>query len=120
MSIPLPEVRLPDWAKSLPAAITVTDAEARIIYMNEKSASTFKNDGGSPLIGKSLYDCHNPNSISIIRNLIENGGTNTYTIEKNGIRKLIYQSAWLNEGITGGLVEISIVLPADMPHHIRG
>lgn len=51
--------------------------------------------------------------------MLQTGGSNAYTIEKNGIKKMIYQTAWFNEGIVGGLVEISMELPGEMPHYIR-
>ena len=111
---------IPDWAKELPVSITVTDRDANILYMNDKAAATFTKYGGEALIGNSLFDCHNASSAAIIRQLLENGSTNVYTIEKQGIRKLIWQSAWFSKGAIGGLVEISIVLPENMPHHIRG
>lgn len=117
MSI-IPENLIPNWAHELPIAITVTDAEANIIYMNDKSVATFEKYGD--IMGQSLYDCHSPASAIIIRKLLAEGGTNTYSIEKNGIKKLIWQSAWFTEGKISGLVEISIVLPEDMQHHIRG
>lgn len=113
-----PENLIPHWAHELPIAITVTNADANIIYMNDKSASTFEKYGN--IIGQSLYECHSPASGVIIRKLLREGGTNTYTIEKNGTRKLIWQSAWFTGGEISGLVEISIVLPQNMPHHIRG
>lgn len=119
MKLPAVENIIPDWAGELPLSITITDADAIIIYMNEKAASTFTKYGGETLIGKSLYDCHNPVSASTIRNLLETGGTNVYTIEKQGQKKLIWQSAWFTDKIISGLVEISIVLPVNMPHHNR-
>ena len=42
-----------------------------------------------------------------------------YTIEKNGVRKMIYQTPWRVDGVVGGLAEISMEIPAEMPHHIR-
>ena len=33
---------------------------------------------------------------------------------------MIYQTAWKEDGIVAGLVEISMVIPSDMPHYIRG
>lgn len=119
MKLPALKNIIPDWAGELPLSITITDADAIIIYMNEKAASTFTKYGGETLIGKSLYDCHNPVSASTIRNLLETGGTNVYTIEKQGQKKLIWQSAWFTDKIISGLVEISIVLPVNMPHHNR-
>ena len=119
MNLPSLEKTIPDWAGELPLSITVTDADANIIYMNDRAASTFNKYGGETLIGKSLFDCHNPVSAATIRNLLDTGGTNVYTIEKQGQKKLKWQSAWFREKIISGLVEISIVLPIDMPHHKR-
>ena len=51
--------------------------------------------------------------------MLETGGTNSYTIEKNGIRKMIYQTAWKKDEVVGGMVEISMEIPAEMPHYIR-
>ena len=47
-------------------------------------------------------------------------GTNAYTIEKAGVKKLIYQAPWFHDGgVFGGLVELSMVIPMEMPHFIR-
>ena len=68
---------------------------------------------------KNLFDCHGERSREIIRRLLADGGTNVYTIEKNGVRKMIYQTPWRVDGVVGGLAEISMEIPAEMPHHIR-
>ena len=52
-------------------------------------------------------------------NLLQTGGSNAYTIEKNGLKKMIYQTAWKQDGVVAGLVEISMVIPFEMPHYIR-
>lgn len=108
---------IPDWAKELNCAVTVCDTQGIVIYMNDKSKETFKSAGD--LIGKSLIPCHNENSRKIIAHLLETGGTNVYTIDKNGVKKMIYQTAWKQDGKVAGLVELSIVLPPDMPHYMR-
>ena len=114
------ESLVPDWAFRMNCAVTVADAECNIIYMNERSRATFANRGGAALIGHNLMDYHNENSKAIIRRLLEEGGTNCYTIEKNSQRKMIFQTAWRDENnIVAGLVEISMVIPAEMPHYIR-
>lgn len=111
---------VPDWAFRTNCAITVADADCYIIYMNERSRQTFAARGGAELIGHNLMDYHNENSRAIIGRLLREGGTNAYTIEKNGVRKMIFQSAWFNpDGSVGGLVELSMVIPADMPHYVR-
>jgi transcriptional regulator with PAS, ATPase and Fis domain len=107
-----------DWAKELSgAAITVCDADGIVLYQNEKSKSTFAAYGN--LLGKSLKDCHKPTSWATIQRLITENVSNTYTIEKNGIKKLIHQAPWYKDGKVAGLVEFSIELPLELPHHIR-
>jgi hypothetical protein len=108
-----------DWASELPSAVTITNKDGNIVYMNLKSVETFTNDGGTALIGRNLYDCHNENSNKIIKRIIDSKQPNIYTIEKNGIKKLIYQSPYFERGDYAGLVEISIVLPEDMQHFNR-
>jgi hypothetical protein len=88
--------------------------------MNEKSAITFSKDGGKQLIGKSLLDCHPEKAKQKILDLIKSDAVNVYTVEKNGQKKLIYQSPWYQDGKLGGLVELSIELPKEIPHFVRG
>ena len=110
---------IPDWAKEMNCAVTVTvcDVDGVILYMNDKAKETFASHGD--LVGKNLMGCHNDRSKEIIRTLLETGGSNAYTIEKNGLRKMIYQTAWKQNGQVSGLVEISMVIPTDMPHYVR-
>lgn len=109
---------IPDWAKEMNCAVTVCDIDGFIIYMNDKAKETFARHGD--LIGKNLMDCHNDKSKEIIRHLMETGGDNAYTIQKGSIRKMIYQTAWRLDGIVAGLVEISMIIPQEMPHYVRG
>lgn len=106
------------WAEETACAVTVCDTEGVILYMNEKARSTFSQHGD--LVGTNLFGCHNERSRGIIRRLLAEGGTNAYTIEKAGVRKMIYQTVWRVDGEVRGLVEISMEIPADMPHYIRG
>jgi hypothetical protein len=108
-----------DWPESLDAAVTVTDRDLTVIYMNEKARTSFAKWGGENFLGKNLADCHMPHSMEIIHTILATGKPNVYTIEKQGVKKLIYQAVWKTEGKVAGLVEISMVLPEDMPHHIR-
>ena len=105
--------------KSLPFAVTACDNEGIIIYMNEKSTATFVKNEGESLIGKSLFECHNENSVAKIHELLTTGKTNAYTIEKNGLKKIIYQCPWYKDDKIAGLVEISLVIPFEMDHFIR-
>ena len=108
---------IPDWAKEMNCAVTVCDKEGVILYMNDRAKETFARHGD--LVGKSLIPCHNENSRAIIAKLLETGGTNSYTISKNGQKTMIYQTAWKQDGEVAGLVEISMVIPEEMPHYIR-
>lgn len=114
-------VLVPDWAMGMNCAITVCDKDCRIIYMNEKSRLTFANRGGAALIGHDLTGYHNERSQSIIRHMLATGESNCYTISKQGQHKMIYQTPWRDEnGSVGGLVEISMVIPENLPHYDRG
>ena len=111
---------LPEWAYGMNCAVTVVDTDCKIIYMNERSRHTFANRGGGDLIGHNIMDYHNDRSKEIIRRLLREGGSNAYTIEKEGLRKMIYQTVWHKaDGSLGGLVELSMIIPEEMPHYIR-
>lgn len=109
-----------NWSEWLPkVAITVCDKQGRIVDMNSRSAATYEKEGGKGLIGKQLMDCHPERARKIIRELMSEEKINAYTIEKEGLRKLIYQTPWYENGEFAGLVEMSIVLPETMPHYVR-
>ncbi len=109
---------IPEWSKEMNCAVTVCDTEGVILYMNDKAKETFAKHGD--MIGQNLMGCHNDRSKEIIRRLLETGGVNCYTIDKQGVKKMIYQTAWKEEGKVRGLVEISMVIPQEMPHYVRG
>lgn len=111
---------VPQWAFGMDCAVTVVDRECRIIFMNERSRQTFAARGGSELVGRNIMDFHNERSRGIISRLLQEGGSNAYTISKEGKRKMIYQTAWRKaDGSLGGLVELSMVIPEEMPHYVR-
>jgi len=99
-------------------AITISDKDGNIIYMNDKSKATFQKD--KPLIGANLKDCHQLKSWEKIQSLLAHKETNVYTIEKNGVKKLIYQTPWYNsKNEVAGLIELSLVIPFELPHFVR-
>jgi len=108
-----------DWVDELGAAITLCDKDGIILYMNNRSEVTFEKRGGKNLIGKNLLDCHPEPARSKLDDLLHNPRVNVYTIEKNGIKKMIYQSPWYKNGYFAGLVEISLPIPETIPHFIR-
>lgn len=109
-----------DWAKEIPGAVTVCDPDGIILYMNDKSAQVFEDNGGRKLVGQNLFDCHSVASIQKIKEMMQSRRPNVYTIEKKGIKKLIYQAPWYKDGEFAGLVEISLEIPFEMPHFLRG
>jgi transcriptional regulator with PAS, ATPase and Fis domain len=108
-----------EWFEELPCSVTVCDANYRILFMNARSAEVNAKDGGKALVGKSLLDCHPPEAQEKLKRVMASGHPNIYTIEKNGVRKMIYQSHWRRKGRVAGLVEITFELPAEIPHFVR-
>lgn len=107
------------WVRELGAAVTVCDQDGVIVEMNDRSAATFAREGGRALIGRSLLDCHPEPSRTKLLELLATRGTNAYTIEKDGVKKLIYQTPWYRDGEYQGLVELSLPIPFEMPHFVR-
>ncbi|MCM1152192.1 MAG: PAS domain-containing protein [Muribaculum sp.] len=106
-----------NWAEQIGCAVTICDKECNILYMNERSRTTFASHGD--MIGKNLMECHPEHAKKKILEMLATGRTNAYTIDKKGQKKLIYQTPWRKNDEIAGLVEFSIVLPPDMPHFIR-
>ena len=116
---PMPPVKSMKWFGQIPVAITVCDKRGVILDMNDKAAETFSKDGGRSLIGKNLLDCHSDASQAQILRMLREQISNCYTIEKNGVKKLIYQTPWYQDGEFGGLIEFSFVIPESLPHFVR-
>jgi uncharacterized protein YndB with AHSA1/START domain len=107
------------WVAEFPGAITVCDRTGVIIAMNTKAAATFADDGGAALVGSNLLDCHPEPSRSLVADLLASPRVNAYTIEKRGVHKVICQAPWFEAGVFAGLVELSLEVPANMPHFVR-
>ena len=89
------------WAEGTHCAITVSDLEGKVIFMN-------------------MMPCHSPKSQEKIRHMIATDTVNCYTIDKQGVKKMIYQTPWRDrDGNVRGMVEISMVIPFEMPHYVR-
>jgi hypothetical protein len=107
------------WTTEFPGAVTVCDRHGVITEMNDRSAATFEADGGRALMGRNLLDCHPEPSRGRVADLLANPRVNVYTIEKHGVRKLIYQAPWFRDGVFEGLVELSLEIPEQVPHFVR-
>ena len=96
------------WVKSFPGAITVSDTQGIILEINDVSERVFKEDGGRALIGKNMLECHPGPARTKLEKLMKEQKTNVYTIEKNGKKKLIYQTPWYKDGVYAGFVELAL------------
>ena len=108
-----------DWTEEFGAAITVCDENGIIIEANKRSRDSVEREGEPGLVGRQALDCHPEPARSKMAGMLKNAGTNIYTIEKKGRRKLIYQAPWYKDGRFAGLVELSLPIPAEMPHFNR-
>jgi hypothetical protein len=107
------------WVSGFPGAITVCDRAGVILEMNELAALSFARDGGQKLVGSNLLDCHPEPARTKLEQLLASAQKNVYTIEKDGVRKLIYQAPWYEHGQYAGLVEIALEIPNSIPHFLR-
>ena len=105
--------------EEMDVAITVCKKDGEIIEMNRKSRQTFLKPGRENLIGKNVLDCHPSPAKEKLESMLKDPHSNAYTIEKNGIKKLIFQTPWYENGEFMGLVEFSMVIPENLPHYIR-
>jgi len=108
------------WVQEFPGAVTVCDAQGIILEMNDQAVKTFEAEGGVRLLGTNLLDCHPEPARGKLQRLLDTRQKNVYTIEKRGVRKLIYQTPWYRDGQFAGLVELSLEIPLEMPHFVRG
>ncbi len=108
-----------NWYEELGFAITVSDKDGTILYMNRMAIANNEAEGGSLLIGKNLFDCHPARILDKVMELYEKRSTNVYTIEKKGTKKIIYQTPWYEGGEYAGIIELSIPIPFELPHYIR-
>jgi transcriptional regulator with PAS, ATPase and Fis domain len=107
------------WVKEFAGAVTVCDPDGIILEMNDKAAESSEEDGGRALIGKIVLDCHPEPARSQLQHLMDERQVNVYTVEKNGLKKLIYQSPWYKNGEYAGFLEISLEIPFELSHFVR-
>jgi hypothetical protein len=107
------------WSKSFLAAITVCDIHGIILEMNDKAIDVFQEKGGEKLISTNLLYCHPEPARSQLEDMLRTEKPNYYTIEKQGVKKLIYQTPWYHGGKYAGFVELSLPVPYEIPHFIQ-
>ena len=108
-----------DWIVDFEGAVTVCDLHGVVLDMNDKAAKSYRSYGGKELIGKSLLDCHPEPARSRLVSLLQSGKRNVYTIEKDGIKKLVYQAPWHRDNKRCGMVELVLDIPFELPHFVR-
>lgn len=106
------------WVKELPLAITVCDEQGIIREMNDKSCQVFEKKGGHHLIGSNVLDCHPEKAAEKIKGMLESRSMNCYITKKDGVKRLIYQTPWYQEGEFRGIVEFIMDLP-DEPEQFQ-
>ena len=105
--------------KDFPGSVTVCDPEGVILAMNDKAAEAYEADGGYSLIGLNMLACHPEPARTKTAKMLVLQEKNIYTIEKNGIKKLVCQSPWYKDGHYAGFVELLLEVPFELPHFIR-
>ena len=108
-----------NWTDGFKGAITVCDREGIVVYMNDESKKGFAKYDKDGLVGKSLLFCHPEPARAMLQKMLAEPISNTYTIEKKGIHKMIHQFPWMEDGQFKGVVEMSFEIPMELPHHIR-
>ena len=108
-----------DWAEEFNGAITVCNRQGIIVYMNRFSVQQFAKYGGAKLLGSNLLDCHPEPYKTKLMEMLQAPSENMYTVEKDDVTRIVYQTPWMQEGVFSGLVELSFQLPAGMAHFIQ-
>jgi transcriptional regulator with PAS, ATPase and Fis domain len=106
-----------EWFEQLPCSVMVCDKKYKVLYMNDKAADDHADDGGRALVGTDLMVCHPPDAQMKLREVLVSGRPNVYTTEKRRKKKLVYQCQWKKKGRVGGVVQLVIELPKNMPNH---
>jgi hypothetical protein len=109
-----------NWINEFSGAITLCDLSGIVLDMNDKAAEAFRKYGGKLLIGKSLLDCHPESARKKLVQLLKSGESNSYTIEKNGKKRLIHQTPLIEGGVRCGMIELALEIPFELPNHVRG
>ena len=108
-----------DWIDEFAGAVIVTDENGTILEMNERASKNLEQDGGRALLGTNVLDCHPEPSKTKLKEIMAERKTNVYTIEKRGVKKMIFQAPWTRNGRYRGIVELSLEIPFEMPHFVR-
>ena len=108
-----------DYFEGADIAVTICAKDGTILDMNQKSRKTFLKPESEEIIGHNVLDCHPEPARSLLDDMLKNPRTNIYTVEKEGLKKLIFQTPWYDGDDYAGFMELSIVLPENIPNRVR-
>ena len=97
-----------DYFEGADVAVTICAKDGTILDMNQKSRKTFLKPGQETILGQN-----------VLADMLANPHTHIYTVEKEGVKKLIYQCPWYEGEEYAGFMELSIVLPEFIPNRVR-
>lgn len=107
------------WVREFRGAVVICDPAGVILEMNDAAIRSNAEDGGAKLIGTNLLDCHPEPSLTKLREFMAQREPNIYTVEKRGVKKLVYQTPWHVDGKYAGFLEVVLEIPFEMPHFVR-
>ena len=92
------------------AAVVICNLQHEIIYMNPAAVTNYAKWGGDRLIGKSLLDCHNHESVDRIKKVVEwfaadESHNIVYTFHNEKQNKDVYMVALRDNGRLIGYYE---------------
>ena len=92
------------------ASVVICNTEHEIIYMNPAAVSSYAKRGGDKLIGRSLLECHNPESREKIQQVVdwfaaEESHNIVYTYHNEKQNKDVYMVALRDGGRLIGYYE---------------
>ncbi len=108
-----------EWIKEFRGAVVVCDPDGVILEMNDAAIRSNAEDGGAKLIGKNVLDCHPAPAREKLEVFMARRAPNVYTVEKRGVKKLVYQTPWEAEGRYAGFLEVVLEIPSVIPHFVR-
>ena len=92
------------------AAVVICNLEHEMIYMNPAAIESYAKRGGDKLIGRSLLECHNPQSVQQIKKVVawfnaDESHNIVYTFHNEKQNKDVYMVALRDAGQLIGYYE---------------
>lgn len=92
------------------ASVVICDLEHQIVYMNPAAVQSYAKWGGDQLIGKSIFDCHNPKAREAIQRVVDwfaadESHNLVYTFHNEKQNKDVYMVALRSDGRLIGYYE---------------